>query len=100
MSRVYTNVKIHEKEILKMKKCGKTNREIAEFFGFKSKSTVKDFIKRLHRKERKATTVIPNKKGRPKKNSTLTVKELLAENKQLKMENDLLRDFLKRIERG
>ena len=37
MARPYTHVQVVEKEMLEMKAAGKTNREIAEYFGFQDK---------------------------------------------------------------
>jgi len=41
MPREYMRIKVFEDEILKMKEAEKTNREIAEYFGFKDKYVVK-----------------------------------------------------------
>ena len=43
MGRQYTHVQAVEKEMLEMKAAGKTNREIAEHFGFKDKYVVKEW---------------------------------------------------------
>ena len=53
MGRQYTHVQAVEKEMLEMKAAGKTNREIAEHFGFKDKYVVKEWVKRYNRKKRK-----------------------------------------------
>ena len=47
MSRKYRHMKEYEKEILKLKKEGKTNREICEKFGFEMKQ-LKKFINRYN----------------------------------------------------
>ena len=39
-------------------------------------------------------TALPKKRGRPRTKPMTTIEELTAENKQLKMENDLMRSFL------
>jgi len=44
MSRPYTHIQAVEKEMLEMKAAGKTNREIAEHFGFKDKYVVGESI--------------------------------------------------------
>ena len=73
-------------------KKGKTQREIAEHFGFKDKSVVKFALLRA----RKNGTAIPKFRARkPAK----TLQEYKYENKRLKMENKLLRDFLTLTER-
>ena len=86
----------HSKELLStiqsMVAEGMTQREIAEHFGFKDKFVVKEVLKRA----RKKATTIPKARGRkPAK----TLQEYKYENKRLKMENELLRDFLLLTER-
>ena len=90
--RNYTHVKILEPEIVEMRESGKTKREIAEHFGFKDKSVVKFALLRA----RKNGTAIP--KFRTRKPAK-TLQEYKYENKRLKMENELLRDFLSLTER-
>lgn len=53
MARQYRHVQAVEKEIMEMKAAGKTNREIAEEFGFKDKYVVKECVKRYNRRIRK-----------------------------------------------
>ena len=85
--RSYTHIKELVPTIQAMAEEGMTQREIAEHFGFKDKSIVKEALKRARRKER----IIPKARGRkPAK----TLQEYKYENKRLKMENELLRDFL------
>lgn len=82
-------------EVLKMKEEGKTNREISDYYGFKDKQVIKDLIKRYNRKQRKiASGIETKKKGRLKK--VLTLQDQIN---QLKMENELLKSFLKECER-
>ena len=96
--RRYTRIKANKEKIYELKREGKSNQEIAEIMGFADKGVVKGFIKRENKKsEREA---IPQKKGRPRKKPVSTPNELMKENERLKMENELLRDFLKEIERG
>jgi len=95
MSREYTHIKTFEKEIMAMREAGKTNREIAEHFGFKNKYVVKGLIKRLNQTERKKEAgILPKAKGRPRKKPIETEAEKDNEIRRLKMENELLRDFL------
>lgn len=69
-----------------------TQREIAEHYGLKDKFV----IKRLLKQSRKKQTDIPKAKGRtPAK----TLQEYKYENKRLKMENELVRNFLSLAER-
>ena len=103
-------MKEYEKEILKLKKEGKTNREICEKFGFEMKQ-LKNFINRYNAKQRKmAAVVAPKKKGRPSKKYVISERDKVCELryilarkekqiKTLKMENELMRDFLSFIER-
>ena len=82
---------------------GKTQREIAEEFGLKDKYVVKRLLTRERRKERKAAAeIILRPKGRPRKDSA--PRDIMAEQayeiQRLKMENELLRDFLSLTGKG
>ena len=96
--RDYTHVRLLYPEIKAMIEAGKTQREIAEYYGFKyygfkDKYVVKELLKRERRRNAEG---IPKQRGRkPAK----TLVEYKYENKRLKMENELLRDFLQSIER-
>lgn len=86
--RNYTHVQALLPEIKATVESGKTQREIAEHYGFKDKLVVK---KLLARERKKQVQGIPKQRGRkPAK----TLAEYKYENKRLKMENELLRDFL------
>ena len=90
--RKYTHVKELLPAIEAMVADGMTQREIAEHFGFKDKEVVREALKRERRKAKQ----VPKTKGRkPAK----TLQEYKYENKRLKMENELLRDFLSLTER-
>ena len=90
--RNYTHVKDLLPAILAMVEQGMTQREIAEYYGFKDKMVVKKLLER----SRKNQTIIPKARGRkPAK----TLQEYKHENKRLKMEVELLRDFLSLTER-
>ena len=90
--RNYTHIKELVPTMQAMVAEGMTQREIAEHFGFKDKFVVKEALKRARRKE----ITIPKARGRkPAK----TLQEYKYENKRLKMENELLRDFLSLTER-
>lgn len=94
MSRGYTKIQGIREEILKMCAEGKTQREIAAYFGFKDKYIVKEYLKRERRKERaQAYGILPRRRGRPPKDHVPTEEE--NEIKRLRMENELLRDFLR-----
>ena len=90
--RSFTHVKELLPAIQEMVEQGKTQREIAEYYGFKDKLVVKRLLERARKKER----TVPKIRGRkPAK----TLQEYKYENKRLKMEVELLRDFLLRTER-
>ena len=90
--RNYTHIKELVPTIQAMVAEGMTQREIEVHFGFKDKSVVKFALQRA----RKSGTTIPKFRGRkPAK----TLQEYKYENKRLKMENELLRDFLSLTER-
>lgn len=91
--RDYTHVQALLPDIKAMVEKGKTQREIAEYYGFKDKTIVKELLKR---ERKKRVQGVPKQRGRkPAK----TLQEYKYENKRLKMENELLRDFLQSTER-
>ena len=90
--RSYTHVKELLPAIQEMVEQGKTQREIAEYYGFKDKLVVKRLLERARKKER----TVPKIRGRT---PVKTLQEYKYENKRLKMEVELLRDFLLRTER-
>lgn len=93
----YTQVQELLPEIQSMIAAGKTQREIASFFGLKDKRVVHQLLKRERRKqERIAAGIAPRPKGRPRKDAPPrdTIAEQAYEIRRLKMENELLRDFL------
>ena len=94
MSRSYTHLKENEAEILRMKENGCSRKEIAERFGITSEQ-VHGFVKRHNKNLRNIEAgILPKKKGRPTK-----IKSLEDEVLRLRMENELLRDFLSLTER-
>ena len=91
--RNYTHAQELLPEIKAMVESGKTQREIAEHYGFRDKFVVK---KLLERERKKQVQGIPKQRGRkPSK----TLAEYKYENRRLRMENELLRDFLQSTER-
>ena len=91
--RGYTHVQELIPTMQQMVAEGKTQREIAEYYGFRDKEVVREALKRARRKE---AAGIPKHRGRkPAK----TLAEYKYENQRLKMENELLRDFLRSTER-
>ena len=110
MPRSYRRISEYEKEIIEMRKAGKTKREICEKFGFSMKQMT-NFVSRYNRKQRKlAAGIVLKRKGRPSKNCVIREEEKVSELKyilarkdakikSLEMENELLRDFLSLTER-
>ena len=100
--RNYTHIQELLPQIKAMLAEGKTQREVAEYYGLKNKYVVKQLLTRERRKERKLEAgIIPRSKGRPRKNAA--PRDIIAEQayeiQRLKMENELLRDFLRSTER-
>ena len=115
MPRSYSHVQEYETEIISLKEQGKKVREIGEQLGFAPKQ-VHNFLTRYKKRQRESEAGIALKrKGRPRKDETalppsiqqlsrasqlqyeLATKE--REIKRLKMENELMRDFLLLTER-
>ena len=96
--RKYTHVQVLLPEIKAMLAEGKTQREVAESYGFQDKQVVKRLLARERRKERKlAAGILPRPIGLPRKDpaSRNIVAEQAYEIQRLQMENKLLRDFLR-----
>ena len=100
--RTYTQVQVLLPEIREMIAAGKTQREIAEHYGFSSKTVVKQLLNRERKKlQKEAAGIVIRPKGRPRKDALPgdIVAEQQYEINRLKMENKLLRDFLQSVER-
>ena len=99
--------KLRDKEgiLIAMREGGKSRQEIADELGL-TKSQIKNWVTRYNRKNEKQAKGIPTlPTGRPRKDYELTDENRAAyykrqlrltqsENKRLKMENELMRDFL------
>ena len=99
--RKYTHIKEIEPELLAMRKAGYTRQEIADKLGLELKQ-IKNWINRYNREQaRLAAGLPPRHRGRPRKDAG--PKDIVAEQqyeiKRLKMENQLLRDFLQSVGR-
>lgn len=93
--RKWTNIKAVEAEIIKMREEGRTRQEIADTLGLE-KAQIKNWISRHNReKKRLAAGILPKRKGRPRRSGYTTIEECQYEIQRLKMENELLRDFLR-----
>ena len=91
--RRYTKISVLLPVIEKMLETGKSHREIEEELGLEGDRPVHNLLKRQRRKAAKGA---PKSRGRkPAK----TLQEYKYENKRLKMEVKLLRDFLQSAER-
>jgi hypothetical protein len=100
MTRTYKHVKVLESEIFKMKDKGATNREIAEHFGL-ARVQLRNLITRHNQAQKRLEAgILPRKRGRQPKGNKPTEQEKDYEIKRLKMENELLRDFLRHGGRG
>jgi transposase len=81
-------------DVLKMRNEGMTNRQIGERLGLSLKQ-IKNLLGRFRENDRKHSLgILPRLKGRPRKLPQTQEAIMRLENKQLKMENELLRDFL------
>ena len=88
MSRRYQHVMELLPQIQEMLSEGMTQKEVASILGLAGKRPVHELLRRERKKELQG---IPKQRGRkPAK----TLAEYKYENKRLKMENELLRDFL------
>ena len=97
MTRKYEKVQELLPAIKEMLEEGYTQREVAERFGLSSKEVVKRLLHREREREgRIAAGIQPRPKGRPRKDAVPRdiVTEQAYEIRRLKMENELLRDFL------
>ena len=98
--RTYTQVQVLLPEIREMIAAGKTQREIAEHYGFSSKTVVKQLLNRERKKiQKEAAGIVIRPKGRPRKDGHPPYQREKTELERLRMENKLLRDFLQLTER-
>ena len=92
--RRYTHVEHLLPEVKRLREEGYTQREIAETLGLANKEVVSNLLQRERIKDEKYRSgIFPRPKGRQAKESPE------AELKRLRMENQLLRDFLQLTER-
>ena len=85
MARRYQKVQKLLPEIKRMLESGMSQREVTERLGLEGDRPIHDLLKRERKK------VMPNQRGRK---PARTLQEYKYENKRLKMENVLLRDFI------
>lgn len=93
--RKYKKIQELLPEIEKMIQEGKSHKEIEEYYGLTGDRPVHNLLKRERRKRRNQEKgIVPRPKGRPRKRECTTLEECQQEIQRLKMENELLRDFL------
>ncbi len=93
MPRKYQHVQLMLPQIKEMLQQGMTQKEVEEALGLTGYRPIHELLKRERKKELQG---IPKQRGRrPAK----TLQEYKYENKRLRMENELLRDFLSLTER-
>ena len=94
MSRGYTKVEVLNEEVFRRKAAGETNREIGAHFGLR-KAQVKGLVNRQNRKQRLiANGYVPQPKGRPCKGTINKEQKKNNELAELRMQVDLLQNFL------
>ena len=97
MSRSYAKVECLAEEVFRRKAAGETNREIGEHFGL-TKEQVKQLATRQRRKQRLMEQgYIPRPKGRPRKDASDEGIRQHNELVQLRMQVELLRNFLSEV---
>jgi hypothetical protein len=75
---------------------GRSHKEIERYFQLEGNRPIHELLKRERRKEQKAEAGIPlRRQGRQPKGNMFSDAEKEYEIKRLKMENELLRDFLR-----
>lgn len=97
MPRTYSNIKLLEPEILAKKSAGITMNEIAKEYGLSWKQ-IRNLVYRHNVRQREEEAgIMVHPKGRPRKDGAK--RDVNAEKeyeiRRLKMENELLRDFLR-----
>ncbi|MCL2500526.1 MAG: LuxR C-terminal-related transcriptional regulator [Defluviitaleaceae bacterium] len=102
MTRTYTHVKAKEKEVMEMRAKGKTRKEIGDYLNLTEKQ-VENLITRYNNNNKRLEAgIVTRRRGRPPKDYKATqhdkdceIKCLKYEMNRVKMENELLRDFLR-----
>lgn len=97
MSRSYVKMECLAEEVFRRKAAGETNREIGEHFGL-TKEQVKQLATRQRRKQRLMERgYVLRPKGRPRKDATNENVRQQNELVQLRMQVELLRNFLSEV---
>lgn len=99
MRQKYTKMEELAEIIFERKAAGETNRQIGESFGL-TKKQVKGLISRQNRKQRQINQGrLPRPKGRPRKKPEDEESKRNKEIAELRMQVDLLRNFLLEVGR-
>lgn len=94
MSRQYTKMEAIAEEVFQLKAEGRTHQEIGEKYGL-SKIQIKELVSRQNRKKRLiANGYVPRPKGRPRKDQADESIRRNNELVELRMQVELLRNFL------
>ena len=97
MSRSYVKVERIAEEVFRRKAAGETNREIGESYGL-TKRQIEQLVNCQHRKQRLiANGYVPRSKGRPRKDAADENSRQQNELAQLRMQVELLRNFLSEV---
>lgn len=96
--RKWTNIELYEPEIIRLRKAGLTRQQIADEL-FLEKAQIKNWINRYNKRQRIISERTPEPKDRPRKDGNPPKQNIESELKRLRMENKLLRDFLRSTER-
>lgn len=96
--RKWTRIDIYEPEIIRLREAGLTRQEIADELGL-DKIQIKNWINRYNKRQNAAYDTGQKPKGRPRKDGQPPRQNMETEIKRLRMENKLLRDFLRSTER-
>jgi len=99
MPRSYVKMECLAEEVFRRKTAGETNREIGERFGL-TKRQVEQLVNRQNRKRRLIENgYMPRPKGRPRKDGADESVRQQNELVQLRMQVELLRNFLLEVGR-
>ena len=96
--RKWTRIENYEPEIIRLREAGMTRQEIADELGL-DKIQIKNWINRYNKHKNITFDSEPKPKGRPRKDGQPPRQNIETELKRLRMENKLLRDFLRSAER-
>ena len=94
MPRGYTKVEQLSGEVFRRKAAGETNREIAESYGLTLRQIKKLITRQNNKAKRIADGYVPQPKGRPRKNPADEETQRSNELAELRMQVELLRNFL------